>query len=51
MHSIILYYSINIPLNDDLAVKLALIGRHSDGFVENTGEGEDFGVGGHAMIP
>ncbi len=35
--------SINIPLNDDLAIKLALIGRHSDGFVENTGEGEDFG--------
>lgn len=35
--------SINLPLNDSMAVKLALLGRQSDGFVENTGEGEDFG--------
>ena len=30
--------SINVPLTDDLAVKLALVARRSDGFVENTGE-------------
>ncbi|MGB0920265.1 MAG: TonB-dependent receptor [Alphaproteobacteria bacterium] len=35
--------SVNMPINDELAVKLALLGRRSDGFVENTGEGEDFG--------
>lgn len=35
--------SFNLPVTDDLAVKLALLGRQSDGFVENTGEGEDFG--------
>ncbi len=35
--------SFNLPLGEDLAVKLALLGRHSDGFVENTGPGGDFG--------
>lgn len=35
--------SINLPLSDDVAIKLALLARRSDGFVENTGEGEDFG--------
>ncbi len=35
--------TMNLPLTDDLAVKLALLGRQSDGFVENTGAGEDFG--------
>jgi len=35
--------SFNLPLSDDFAVKLALLARQSDGFVENTGEGEDFG--------
>lgn len=35
--------SINLPLNDALAIKLALLARSSDGFVENTGEGRDFG--------
>jgi iron complex outermembrane receptor protein len=35
--------SFNLPLGDDLAIKLALLARRSDGFVENTGEGEDFG--------
>jgi iron complex outermembrane recepter protein len=33
----------NLPINDGLAVKLALLARRSDGFVENTGEGRDFG--------
>ncbi|MEC9361979.1 MAG: TonB-dependent receptor [Pseudomonadota bacterium] len=33
----------NLPLNDELAIKLALLARRSDGFVENTGEGRDFG--------
>jgi len=37
--------SFNLPLDDNLAVKLALLARRSDGFVENTGEGEDFGDG------
>jgi iron complex outermembrane receptor protein len=35
--------SFNMPLGDDFAIKLALLAKHSDGFVENTGEGEDFG--------
>lgn len=35
--------SFNLPLSDTLAVKLALLASQSDGFVENTGEGEDFG--------
>lgn len=35
--------SFNLPLSDDLAIKLALLARRSGGFVENTGEGEDFG--------
>jgi iron complex outermembrane recepter protein len=35
--------SFNLPITDDVAVKLALLGRRSDGFVENTGEGRDFG--------
>jgi iron complex outermembrane receptor protein len=35
--------SFNVPLGDDVAIKLALLARRSDGFVENTGEGEDFG--------
>jgi iron complex outermembrane recepter protein len=35
--------SFNLPVSDDVAVKLALLGRRSDGFVENTGEGRDFG--------
>lgn len=35
--------SFNLPVTDDLALKLALIGRQSDGFVDNTGEGADFG--------
>lgn len=35
--------SVNIPLTDDLAVKIALLGRRSDGFVKNTGQGRDFG--------
>ncbi len=35
--------SFNLPVSDDLAVKFAFLGRRSDGFVDNTGEGEDFG--------
>jgi iron complex outermembrane receptor protein len=35
--------SFNVPVTDDFAVKLAVLGRQSGGFVENTGEGEDFG--------
>ncbi len=35
--------SFNMPLGDEVAVKLALLGKRADGFVENTGEGEDFG--------
>jgi iron complex outermembrane receptor protein len=35
--------SFNLPLSDELAVKFAFLGRRSDGFVDNTGEGEDFG--------
>lgn len=35
--------SVNIPITDTLAVKAALLGRRSDGFVENTGAGDDFG--------
>ncbi|MES0874002.1 TonB-dependent receptor [Sinimarinibacterium thermocellulolyticum] len=33
----------NLPLADDFAAKLALLVRRSDGFVENTGAGRDFG--------
>jgi iron complex outermembrane receptor protein len=35
--------TLNLPLDDELAVKFAFLGRRSDGFVDNTGEGEDFG--------
>jgi iron complex outermembrane receptor protein len=35
--------SLNAPLGDDFAIKLAVLARRSDGFVENTGEGKDFG--------
>ena len=35
--------SFNVPLGDDLAVKLAVLGATQDGFVENTGPGGDFG--------
>ncbi len=35
--------SINVPLRHDLAVKFAVLGRRSDGFVENTSPGKDFG--------
>lgn len=35
--------SFNMPISDDFAIKLALLARRSDGFVKNTGEGEDFG--------
>ena len=35
--------SFNIPLTDELAFKLALLGSREDGFVENTGPGGDFG--------
>ncbi|MFA5937910.1 MAG: TonB-dependent receptor [Sinimarinibacterium sp.] len=35
--------SLNLPLGDDFAVKLALLGGRRDGFVENTGPGGDFG--------
>ena len=35
--------SFNVPLSDEFAVKLALLGKNAGGFVENTGEGEDFG--------
>ncbi len=34
---------LNLPLADDLAVKFAFLGQRSDGFVDNTGPGEDFG--------
>lgn len=33
----------NVPAGDDLAFKLALLGKLRDGFIENTGEGGDFG--------
>ncbi len=35
--------SLNLPLGDSFAAKLALLGNNRDGFVENTGEGRDFG--------
>ncbi|HBG31597.1 MAG TPA: TonB-dependent receptor, partial [Gammaproteobacteria bacterium] len=35
--------SFNVPLGDDFAIKLALLGKNAGGFVENTGEGKDFG--------
>ncbi|WP_043112118.1 TonB-dependent receptor [Solimonas flava] len=35
--------SLNIPLSDSLAVKIAALGSRSDGFVDNTGPGGDFG--------
>ncbi len=34
---------LNLPLSEDAAIKFAFLGRHSGGFVENTGAGEDFG--------
>ncbi len=34
---------LNLPLGDEAAIKFAFLGRRSDGFVENTGPGEDFG--------
>jgi iron complex outermembrane recepter protein len=34
--------SVNVPLGDDLAFKLAVLGTAQDGFVENTGPGGDF---------
>ncbi|HEY0974948.1 MAG TPA: TonB-dependent receptor [Solimonas sp.] len=35
--------SFNVPVNDDLAFRLALLGSRKDGYVENTGPGGDFG--------
>ena len=35
--------SINVPMGNELAVKFALLGSVNDGFVENTGDGGDFG--------
>ncbi|HCS29061.1 MAG TPA: TonB-dependent receptor [Spongiibacteraceae bacterium] len=35
--------SVNIPLTDSAAVKLAYLNTQKDGFVENTGPGGDFG--------
>ncbi|MEQ1439021.1 TonB-dependent receptor [Fontimonas sp. SYSU GA230001] len=35
--------SFNVPVTDDLALGLALLGNRRDGFVDNTGPGEDFG--------
>lgn len=35
--------SINVPLGDTFAAKLAVLGARRDGFVENTGPGGDFG--------
>ena len=35
--------SFNVPITDDLAVKLALLGDTQDAFVKNTGLGVDFG--------
>ena len=34
---------VNIPLGDTLAAKLAVVSAQKDGYVENTGPGEDFG--------
>ena len=35
--------SVNVPIGDQLAVKLAVLGHVKDGYVENTGPGGDFG--------
>ncbi len=35
--------SINVPVGDTAALKLALLGSTRDGYVENTGDGGDFG--------
>jgi iron complex outermembrane receptor protein len=35
--------SVNVPLGDSLAFKLAVLGTAQDGFVDNTGPGGDFG--------
>ncbi len=35
--------SINVPVGDSLALKLAVLGSMRDGYVENTGAGGDFG--------
>ena len=35
--------SLNLPLGDSLAVKLAVLAHQRDGYVENTGPGGDFG--------
>jgi iron complex outermembrane recepter protein len=35
--------SINVPVTDDLAVKLAVLANRQEGYVENTGPGGDFG--------
>ena len=35
--------TLNIPLGDDHAIKLAALGRREDGFVSNGGPGGDFG--------
>ncbi len=35
--------SFNLPVTDELALKLAVLGSRKDGFVENTGPGGDFG--------
>ncbi len=35
--------SFNVPLDDTLAVSVALLGSRRDGFVDNTGPGGDFG--------
>lgn len=37
--------TMNLPLSDTLAAKLAVLGQHQNGFVENTGPGGDFGDG------
>jgi iron complex outermembrane recepter protein len=42
--------SVNVPLTDDLAVKLAVLGDVKDGFVENAGRGGDFGDRREAAI-
>ena len=35
--------SVNVPLTDDFAMKLAVLGHTRDGYVENNGPGGDFG--------
>lgn len=42
-HLVVGKSSFNVPITDTVAVKFAMLGRRSDGFVENTGLGEDFG--------